>query len=107
MKIDPRIQSAANELADRIGSTLTSGTRVPGAAKGSGVSPSHGEDTVILSVAHSEIHKLAAFSASLPEVRAARVSVLQQQVALGKYQPDSQEVADAVFNELSGNSFKD
>ena len=104
MKIDPKIPITIDTQPDQ--RVTNAQNRAQASAKSSGVSPVSGEDTVSLSRAHTEIQKLAASVADVPEVRAARVSSFQQQVSQGQYQPKAQDIADAMLTELHGINVK-
>jgi flagellar biosynthesis anti-sigma factor FlgM len=106
MKIDPKIPITTDTQPDQRVSNAQNRAQAQASAKTSGVSPVSGEDTVSLSGAHTQIQKLAASVANVPEVRAARVSALQQQVSSGQYQPKSQDIADAMLSELHGINVK-
>jgi flagellar biosynthesis anti-sigma factor FlgM len=106
MKIDPRIPITTDAQPDQRVANAQNRAQTQASANASGVSPASGEDTVSLSGAHSQIQKLTASVANVPEVRSARVSALQQQVSSGKYQPKSQDIADAMLSELHGINVK-
>jgi len=55
-----------------------------------------GADNVELSSRAREVQQAAALAKAAPDVRAERVAALKQQVASGKYQVDSMEVATKV-----------
>lgn len=102
MKIDPKIQFTNNSEPENVKNTRTSGTQSSNAQTNSkGISSASGEDTVSLSSAHGEIQTLAASVGNVPEVRTNRVNALQQQVRSGNYQPDNQQIADAIIADQS------
>ena len=67
-----------------------------------GVMPATGEDTAQLSFAGGAVAALKSRLASMPEVRQERVQALRQALASGAYSVNSQQLADAVFNEMLG-----
>ena len=106
MKIDPNIISTTATQADRVNTQSTNRAQSQSSSTASGLSSPAGQDTVQLSNSHAQIQKLATGVANVPDVRTARVSALQQQVALGQYQPQSQAIADAILKELPGPNVK-
>ncbi len=56
-----------------------------------------GEDQAQLSGAHIQVQALAAQVLQLPEIRQEKVNALRQLVLGGSYQPNSSQVAEAVF----------
>lgn len=70
-------------------------------ASGNGVAPSGstalGEDQAQLSGFHSQVQSLVAQVAELPEASQGKVEALRQAVVAGKYQPNPDEVAGALF----------
>lgn len=102
MKIDPRIQLPGDAPPERIKSTGKGATQLQSVANASGVSSASGEDTVTLSNTHGEVQTLAASLGNLPEVRSGLVQALQQRVQSGQYNPESQQVADAIIKDHSG-----
>jgi flagellar biosynthesis anti-sigma factor FlgM len=106
MKIDSKILTTPNTQPDPRVANAQSRALTQSSAKTSGVSPASREDTVSLSGAHTQIQKLAAGVADVPEVRTARVSALQQQVSQGQYQPKAQDIAEAMLTELHGINVK-
>lgn len=99
MKIDPKIHLTGDSQPGRVQSGKNTAVTSSSSAKTPGVSPATGEDTVSLSSTHSDVQRLAAGVAQVPEVRADRVDALQQRVRGGHYQPDSQKIADALLAE--------
>jgi flagellar biosynthesis anti-sigma factor FlgM len=65
--------------------------------------PAAGEDTAQLSFAGGAVSALKSRLASMPEVRQERVQALRQALASGAYRVNSQQLADAVFNDLLGS----
>jgi flagellar biosynthesis anti-sigma factor FlgM len=59
-----------------------------------------GEDQAQLSGVHVQVQALAAQAAQLPEVRQGRVNALRQVVSEGNYHPSSDEVAQAMFDNM-------
>jgi len=106
MKIDPRIQPSNESQSDAVKATQKGAVHSSTDAK----PPTHANapagDTVQLSIQHSEIQRLNAQVASVPEVRAERIAPLQAKVQSGTYAPDSGKVADAILAEHSGTSVK-
>ncbi len=100
MKIDPRIPITPDIQPDRITGPASNRSQGQPSSRNAGISSASGEDTVSLSGIHSDIQRLAASVASVPEVRASRVNALQQQVARGQYQPASADIADAILKDL-------
>ena len=56
-----------------------------------------GEDQAQLSGAHTQVQALAAQAAQLPEVREERVHALRQAIEGGRYRPDPEKIAGAMF----------
>lgn len=90
MKIDPRTLLPAEVQSTAVKNSRTSAQ--PAAKGASGVKPATGEDTVNISSVHSDVQTLKATFASVPEVRVAKVSALQQQVNSGQYKPDAKKL---------------
>lgn len=63
-------------------------------------STSWGEDHAQLSGAHVQVQALAARALQLPEVRHERISALRRPVLGGTYQPDAEQVADALLTHM-------
>jgi flagellar biosynthesis anti-sigma factor FlgM len=59
-----------------------------------------GEDQAQLSGTHAQVQVLTAQALQLPEVRQEKVNALRQVVQEGSYQPSSDQIAEAVFNNL-------
>jgi flagellar biosynthesis anti-sigma factor FlgM len=106
MKIDPKIPITTDTPPNLRVANAHNRAQTQASAKTSGISPASGEDTVSLSGAHTEIQKLTASAANVPEVRSSRVTALQQQVSAGQYQPNSQDIADAMLSDLHGINVK-
>jgi flagellar biosynthesis anti-sigma factor FlgM len=106
MKIDPRVPITPDPQSDRVSNAVSNRAQTNGSARGGGVVPAAGEDTVSLSSAHTDVQRLTASVAAVPEVRASRVNALQQQVSRGQYQPKSQDIADAILTDLPGLNVK-
>jgi flagellar biosynthesis anti-sigma factor FlgM len=102
MCIDPTIQFPSDARAEQVSSTKNAANATGGASKSSGPTASMWEDRVSLSSTHEDVQMLAAGLASVPEVRAERVSALKQRVSSGQYQPSSEKVAEAIVREYSG-----
>jgi flagellar biosynthesis anti-sigma factor FlgM len=102
MFIDPEIQFPSDTRAEQASRTKNTASAASGASKASGPAGGLWEDRVSLSSAHGDVQMLAAGLASVPEVRAERVSALKQRVSSGQYQPSSEKVADAIVREYSG-----
>jgi flagellar biosynthesis anti-sigma factor FlgM len=56
-----------------------------------------GEDQAQLSDTHVQIQALVAQVAQLPETNQGKINALRQAVVAGTYQPNSDQVADALF----------
>lgn len=97
MKIDPTIRLPNDPQSDRVTTSGTKGAPSPSSGSASAAGSVSGEDTFSLSSTHGEVQVLSANLANVPEVRAQRVSALQQRVNTGTYQPDSLKVADAMI----------
>jgi len=106
MKIDPRIQLPGDVPPDRVKSAGKGAAQSQSLANASGVSSAAGEDSVQLSSTHGEVQTLAASLNNVPEVRTSRVQALQQRVQSGQYNPESQQVADAIIKDHSGVNTK-
>ena len=100
MYIDPTIQFPNDSQPDQV-----TGARNPSApaasAKAPAAAPASDGDTVRLSSTHGEVQALTANLANVPEVRTDRINSLREQVGQGRYQPSSQNVADAIVREYS------
>jgi flagellar biosynthesis anti-sigma factor FlgM len=102
MKIDPTIQFPNDPQSDRV-TNAPGKTALPQRSSSSaGTSAPTGEDTFSLSSTHDQVQALTASLASVPEVRTQRVNALQQRVSSGAYQPNSQNVADAIIADQAG-----
>jgi negative regulator of flagellin synthesis FlgM len=103
MKIDPNIQFPSDPQSDRL-TTNSAGKAAQTNGSATTVNPdtAAGEDTFSLSSTHGDVQTLTANLANVPEVRAQRVSALQQQISNGTYQPDSSKVADAIIADQAG-----
>lgn len=99
MFIDGKVQFPADSQLEQVKTTKNAGGTATGTVKSGGVSSISGEDTVSLSSTHGEVQALSAGVAAIPEVRSDRVSSLREQISKGKYQPTSQQVADALIRE--------
>jgi flagellar biosynthesis anti-sigma factor FlgM len=102
MKIDPTIQFPTDPQSDRVSTTANKAVQSKPSAAASGADAASGEDTVRLSSTHGEVQALTAHLANVPEVRAQRVSALQQRVNGGTYHPESLKVADAIIADQVG-----
>jgi negative regulator of flagellin synthesis FlgM len=98
MKIDSTIQFPGDSQPERV-KDARSGAATKGPSGARDVSAPGAEDTVSLSGRHGEVRNLASRLVQVPEVRADRVSALQQQVQTGNFRPDSEKVADAMIAE--------
>jgi len=102
MKIDPTIQFPNDPQSDRVAGAPSKTPLPQRSSSSSGASSASGEDTLSLSSTHDVVQSLTASLATVPEVRAERVSALQQRVNSGSYQPASQNVADAIIADQAG-----
>ena len=105
MRIDPSFQYLGNTAPEGVGNAKGQ-PKVSPSGDGSGadvasLAPDAG-DTVQLSAAVSQVQQLTAQLAQTPDVRAARVAALQQQVQQGTYQPGNEQIAAAMMSELFG-----
>ncbi|MGB7602628.1 MAG: flagellar biosynthesis anti-sigma factor FlgM [Candidatus Sulfotelmatobacter sp.] len=93
MRIDP------NQDTQRVVESERSGSPAP--ASGNTASPGSsgalGEDQAQLSGFHSQVQSLVAQASELPETSQGKVEALRQAVVAGKYQPNPDEVAGALF----------
>jgi len=93
-----RIESKQNAQAlaeERNGSLALASADLRGAASGS-----RGEDHRQFSGGHVQVQALVAQALQFPETRQAKVNALRQVVQEGSYQPNSGQVADALFTHL-------
>jgi flagellar biosynthesis anti-sigma factor FlgM len=72
-------------------------TTAANTAASPGGSSALGEDQAQLSDTHVQIQALVAQVAQLPETNQGKINALRQAVVAGTYQPDSDQVADALF----------
>ena len=63
-----------------------------------------GQDEAAFSGAHVQSQALAAQASQLPEVRQERVQALRQMLHAGLYQPDPQNIADAMVTLMVSSS---
>jgi flagellar biosynthesis anti-sigma factor FlgM len=61
-------------------------------------------DTLQLSGTLAQVQQLKSQLAQLPDLRAARVAALQQQIQQGSYRPSGEQIAGAMIAEFSGTS---
>jgi negative regulator of flagellin synthesis FlgM len=97
MKIDPKIQLPGDIQSEPTKNSRKPGSTSSGSPSTVGVSPATGQDTVSISSTAADIQMLKVGLANIPEVRTDRVSALQGRVNSGQYNPDSQNVADAMI----------
>jgi flagellar biosynthesis anti-sigma factor FlgM len=102
MKIDTTIQFPNDPQSDRVTSAPGKATPSQSSTSSSAASSAAGDDTFSLSSAHGEVLSLTASLANVPEVRTQLVTALQQRVNSGSYQPNSQNVADAILADQAG-----
>jgi len=91
MRIDLTQGSQPAPETNRTSARNNSATDNPSASSGLG------EDQAQLSGAHAQVQALTVQAARLPEVRDERVQALRQAVEGGRYRPDPEKVAGAVF----------
>lgn len=109
MRIDPSNPYLSNVASDgpakASGDTSVSspaGAKQAAAAAGTGAADSG--DTLQLSGTLAQVQQLKSQLAQLPDLRAARVAALQQQIQQGSYRPSGEEIAGAMIAEFSGTS---
>ena len=98
MRIDSHLSFPAGQQPERVDPSASS--------------PAHGRaeatavvrDEARLTVDRDRITELAAKLSRLPEIRQDRVEALQRAVREGRYQISSEQIAEAVFSELLGQS---
>jgi negative regulator of flagellin synthesis FlgM len=100
MKLDPRLSLTGGPVADPIKkpeSKPADGglTRSKAEDGATGLS----EDRVTLSTSANDVQRLTTAVNDVPEVRADRVSALQQKVRSGRYTVDREKLADALVSE--------
>lgn len=70
----------------------------PGVRRGSSDAAAHGNDEAQLSNSQSRLHKLTLQAMQLPDVRGSRVETLRQAIQNGEYQPQPEQIADAMIS---------
>ena len=107
MRIDPSFQYLNNVPTENVGNTQGQ-SKIPSSQVAGGNTSesqlSDSGDTVHFSGNLAEIQQLKAQLAQTPEVRADRVSALQQQIQQGTYNPSSEAIAKAMAADFSGSA---
>lgn len=95
MRINGPLSPSENLQSEKVGSTGSSHPQGPAA------STQTTQDETQFSADSSRIDQLKAGLSSLPEVRQERVSALRQAIAQGTYQVTDQQLASAMYSEIS------
>ena len=105
MRIDPSSQYLGNIAPDGVGNAPGQ-SKIPAKNISAGEAPESSAtetgDSVQFSCTLNQVQQLTAQLAQTPDVRAARVAALQQQVQQGTYQPGNEQIAAAMMSELFG-----
>jgi negative regulator of flagellin synthesis FlgM len=107
MKIDPNLQSIANAQADSVQNAKTRGAQESSGNEASQGTQADGSDTVQFSGTFAEVQSLTSQLQQIPDVRADRVAELKAKIQQGSYNPDPNDVANALLNDSvtrGGNS---
>jgi flagellar biosynthesis anti-sigma factor FlgM len=105
MRIDPSHQYLGNISPENVGNAQGQ-PKIPSSRVTGGNTPdfqaADAGDTVQFSGSLSELQQLKAQLTGMPDVRASRVTALQQQMQQGTYQPSNEAIANAMLNDLFG-----
>lgn len=104
MKIDPNFVDPNNAAAPNVGNASNKPSFSTQSSKSAETDSSalDSGDTVEISGTLGEVQQLKLQLSQVPDVRASRVAVLQQQIQQGAYRPSSQAIADALMSNLLG-----
>jgi flagellar biosynthesis anti-sigma factor FlgM len=106
MRIDPSFQYLGNVPSEGVGNTQGQSkipsSQVTGGSTTEAQLPDSG-DTVQFSGNLAEVQRLKAQLSQAPEVRADRVTALQQQIQQGTYNPGNEAIAKAMAADFSGS----
>jgi flagellar biosynthesis anti-sigma factor FlgM len=97
---NPAAQSLPESGRSTNPSTVTGDARSSTTSSASG---SLGEDQAELSGVHGQVRTLAGQALQFPEIRQEKVNALRQVVLGGTYQPNSKQIAGAVFGHMQAS----
>jgi flagellar biosynthesis anti-sigma factor FlgM len=97
MRIDGNQAPQSLPESGRAGNPNAAGSETRSTTRSTTGSSALGEDQAQFSGVQGQVQALTEQVLQFPEIREAKVSALRQALLGGTYQPDSEQVADAVF----------